>query len=91
MTSNHPPVEDGYSDVLRAIRLMEGGSRAEFDQGSDLLTSLGQEANPILVLMCRQLLNAVSVLSDRDRTDVLDHMATTNIAQAEGMGDDEQG
>jgi hypothetical protein len=93
MTPNRPAVEDSYATALRAIRLMDSGSRRDFDTGSNLLASLGEEAVPVLTLMCRELVNAAAVLADRDRAEVLDHMAVRNIELAEGLAndDDDQG
>jgi hypothetical protein len=90
MINGRSRVEDSFSTVVRAIRLMDSGDHAEFRRGSDLLTDMGTEANPVLTLMCRKLINAVAVLTDRDRADVLDNMALANIEQAEGMTDDDE-
>lgn len=91
MTTNRPHVQDSYATALAAVRLMEAGSREQFQEGSDLLTGMGEEATAVLALIARELLTAVAVLTDRDRADVLDHMALRNIELAEGMADDEQG
>jgi hypothetical protein len=90
MTTEHPNVEDSYAMALRAHRLMDKGTRADFNAGSDLITSMGLEAVPILALMCRELVNAVAVLAERERTEVLDQMALGNIELAEGLADDDE-